>query len=169
MGDPHMNPPDSEMWPDIQVVNGWVYRSGRYQMGFSLSPMWKPPPNDFEREAVAATQSNVRRMNFPPRLTSFLLEAFRHRTLASITIQRAEARWRIHLNLTVQDNDLEALIQVVMHLLGHAGLPYGSESAQAERINEIMVADPAFNPTDALYRWLEERIKQAVQEMFDHP
>jgi len=169
MTDAQRNPNDRELWPRVTVIAGWVYSVGSIQpiqMGFSLSPSWGPPPN-FEREANRASEQLVQRMHFPATLEWWLLEQFRSRHLTSVSIQRALDRWRIHLNLSVRDYEMDELATAVESLLAAANLPSGSHGQRVEELNSISLENPDFTESDAFFHWLGDRIKLAVQAIFD--
>jgi hypothetical protein len=167
MTDATRNPGDRELWPRVTVLAGWVYTSDdEVQMGFALSPSWGPPAG-IARRANRASQSLIRRMHLPPVLEWWLLEQFRSRHLNSVDIQRAEGRWRVHLALNVQDFEIGDLVNIVNDLMITADLPTGSDGQRVEELGAITREHPDFTELDALFHWLGDRVKQAIQAIFD--
>lgn len=165
--DPTHNPPDEKSWPDVQVLIGWVHDVDAFQIGFSLSPAWQPPQDLARRTDSKDYLFLLPRMNFPDKLTSWLLHEFMLRKVSAISVVRYQNRWRVHIGLTLIPSEAGALLELVESLAIAAGLHAGGDGQHIAEMEAIQRDNPDYQDKDVRYHWLGDRIQQAVQKMFD--
>jgi hypothetical protein len=167
MSDPTHNPPDEESWPPVEVLLGWVHDLGVFQMGFSLSPAWQPPPELARRVDRSNYLTTLRKLNFPEKLESWLLEQFFARRITMISVVRFQNRWRVHIGLSLHYYEVAELAELVDNLAATALLPKGGEGQHVAEMEKIGRDHPDYTEQDIRYHWLGDRIRTAVQALFE--
>lgn len=167
MSDPTLNPPDDESWPPVEVLLGWVHALDLFQMGFSLSPAWQPPPELARRVDSSNYLSTLRQLSLPKKLESWLLEQFFADKITAISVVRFESRWRVHIGLSLHYYEIGELTRLVDGITAIAGLPMGGEGQRIAEMEQIGSEHSDYTEHDVHHHWLGDRIRVAVQALFN--
>ena len=158
------NPANRRRWPSTSVLNGWVFFNGTTQMGFSLKN-WAPGTERIARSGPESAEM-VQGMNFPEGIELWLRGLLVDELIRTVSVQRAESRWRVHLEVALPSENRRRVIEIVQRLYTAANLPWGSDNQHSAEIASIRTSDSELNADDALAQWLGGRIQLAVQHIF---